>query len=426
MNLWQRITGGGRKAAAAAGNDGLPDILARILGGGARSKSGAMITRDNALRVSAVLACARVISEGVAQVPFKVMRTGRSPVSVYPTRSDAEDHPLFDLLYRQPNDWQTSFEFRETMVLHALFAGSAYVYKNKISVGGRGPQIAELILLDPSRVTVTQNEDWSLTYKVRGRTGEPKPIPQADIWHIRGPSWDGVLGMDVLNLAREAIGLSIAAEESQATLHDKGVRPSGVYTVEGSLSPEEHRKLKAWIEREGAGAQNAGSVMLLDRSAKFQSLAMTGVDAQHLETRRFQIEEVCRFFRVMPIMAGYSDKTATYASAEQMFLAHVVHCLMPWYERIQQSAEVHLLTREERREGYYIKLVEAGLLRGAMKDTAEYLGRLTQGGTMARNEARAKLDLNPLAGLDEPLTPTNMTTDPTGAPSTGDTTGAKP
>lgn len=425
MNLWQRITGG-RKSAAAAAGDGLPDILARILGGGARAKSGAMVTRETALRVSAVLSCARVISEGVAQVPFKLMRTGRSGISVYPTRTDATEHPLYDLLYRSPNGWQTSFEFRETQVLHVLFAGGAYAFKNVIDIGTRGPQVAELILLDPSRVTVRQNDDWTLTYRVRGRSGDTKDFPQSAIWHVRGPSWDGVLGMDVLNLAREAIGLSISAEESQAGLHERGVRPSGIYSVEGSLNSDQYRQLKSWIEREMAGAANVGSAMLLDRSAKFQSLAMTGVDAQHLETRRHQIEEVCRFFRVMPIMAGYSDKTATYASAEQMFLAHVVHCLMPWYERIQQSAEVNLLTSEERRQGYYIKLMEAGLLRGAMKDTSEYLGKMTQTGVMSRNEARSKLDLNPLPGLDEPLTPTNMTTDPTGAPSMGDGTGATP
>jgi phage portal protein BeeE len=99
-----------------------------------------------------------------------------------------------------------------------------------------------------------------------------------------------------------------------------------------------------------------------------------------------------------------------------MFLAHVVHTLMPWYERIQQSADVNLLSKADRQAGYYTKLVEAGLLRGAMKDTAEYLARLTMGGIMERNEARGKLDLNPIEGLDEPLTPTNMTTDPTGAP----------
>ncbi len=400
----------GRKSSA--GYD-LPDILSRILGQSKKSKSGAMVSRDTALQVGTVFDCVRVIAEGVAQVPFRIMRETASDVSVHPKRMGATDHPLYDLLHRHPNGWQTSFEFRETLVLHLALTGSAFAFINR----ARGT-VQELILLDPARVTVVQNADWSLTYKVSNKNGEYKEYPAESIWHLRGLSWNGVTGLDVMQLAREAIGLSLATEESHASLHERGVRPSGVYSVEGALSPEQYKSLRAWIDASMAGAANAGAVMLMDRNAKFTPMAVTGVDAQHLETRRYQVEEVCRFFRVMPIMVGYSDKAATYASAEQMFLAHVVHTLMPWYERIQQSAEVNLLTKQERADGYYIKLNEAGLLRGAMKDTAEYLYRLTMGGIMERNEVRAKLDLNPIAGLDEPLTPTNMTTDPSGAVST--------
>ncbi len=415
MKLWDRITG--RKAADIA-SGGLPDILARILGG-ARSKSGASVNLDTAMRVSAVFACARVISEGIAQVPFKVKRESRSDVSRHPQKQDAIDHPLFDLLHRQPNGWQTSYEFRETMALHALLAKGAYAFKNTVALGGREPQVVELILLDPGRVTAVQNADWSMTYKVRGKSGDVKEFPQEAIWHLRGPSWDGFEGLDVLKIAREAVGLAISTEESHAALHAKGVRPSGTYSVDGTLSPEQYKALKEWITKETAGAENAGGVMLLDRGAKWVSQAMTGIDSQHLETRRYQVEEVCRYFRVLPLMIGHSDKTQTFASAEQLFLAHIVHCLMPWYERIQQSAEVNLLTKAERAAGYYIKLSEAGLMRGAMKDTAEYLYRLTMAGIMERNEARGKLELNPLEGLDEPLTPVNMTIDPAGSAGNG-------
>lgn len=416
MNFWSRITG--RKSAQSG--DGLTDVLRALLRGGTRSKSGALVNRDAAFRVSVVFSCVRALSEGVAQVPFKVMRETESEVSVYPRRLPASDHPLYDLLHRAPNGFQTSFEFRETMMLHALLARhGAFAFKNIVDVGTRGPRIVELILLNPDLVTPTQNEDWSITYRVQSKSGATKDFPQSSIWHLRGPSWNGFSGLDVLNMAREAIGLAIATEDSHSALHAKGIRPSGVYSVDGNLTKEQHAQLKKWIDDENAGADNAGTTMLLDRNAKFQPVSITGVDAQHLETRRYQIEEICRFFRVMPIMAGYSDKASTYASAEQMFLAHVVHTLMPWYERIQQSAEVNLLSQADRQAGYYIKLVEAGLLRGAMKDTAEYLYRLTMGGTMARNEARGKLDLNPLAGLDEPLTPTNMTIDPAGAPASG-------
>lgn len=414
MNFVDRIMG--RKSAPA--ESGLPDILAKILGRSRHSKSGAAVNLETALKVSAVFGCVRVISEGVAQVPFKLMRETRSDpkVSRHPQRDPASDHPLHDLIHRKPNSWQTSFEFRETLIIHALLAPKgAFVFKNYIDVGARGRRIGELIILNPTCVDVVQNDDWSLTYKVRGKSGAVQEFPQEAIWHLRGPSWDGFTSMDVLGLAREAIGLAISTEESHANLHSKGVRPSGIYSVDGTLNGDQYKALKNWIDAESAGADKAGSVMLLDRNAKFLPQVMNGVDSQHLETRRYQVEEVCRFLRVLPLMIGHSDKTQTFASAEQMFLAHVVHTLMPWYERVQQSADVNLLTDAERAQGYYTKLFETGLLRGAMKDTAEYLYRLTMAGLMERNEGRAKLDLNPLAGLDEPLTPMNMTTDPMGA-----------
>lgn len=424
MKFMDRIMG--RKAANAA-DSGLPDILAKILGMGRRSKSGASVNLDTALKVSAVFGCVRVISEGVAQVPFKLMRETKSDPSVsrHPQRNPASDHPLYDIIHRKPNGWQNSFEFRETLLIHALLAPKgAFVFKNYIDVGSRGRRIGELIILNPTRVDVVQNDDWSLTYKVRGKSGAVQEFPQEAIWHLRGPSWDGFTSMDVLSIAREAIGLAISTEESHSSLHANGVRPSGIYSVEGTLNAEQYKGLKDWIEKESAGAEKAGSVMVLDRNAKFISQVMSGVDSQHLETRRYQVEEVCRFFRVLPLMIGHSDKTQTFASAEQMFLAHVVHTLMPWYERLQQSADVNLLTDAERAQGYYTKLFETGLLRGAMKDTAEYLYRLTMGGLMERNEGRAKLDLNPLPGLDEPLTPLNMTIDPAGAADTTSKQGA--
>lgn len=392
------------------------EALTALLLGGVSSKAGVKITRETALRVGAVFGCIRVIAEGVAQVPFKLLQEGTSKVSRHPQRLNATSHPLYDVLHRRPNSWQTSFEYREMIVMHAALTGRGVSFINRIDIGSRGLQIAELIPLDPGRVTVKQNTDWSLTYKITGANGHEQEFPQEAIWHLRGPSWDGVDGLDVMQLAREAVGLSISTEESQAKLHANGVQPSGLYSIDSTLNEKQYQELKKWIEENNAGAKRGG-VMVMDRGAKFVSQVMNGVDAQHLETRGHQIEEVARFFRVLPIMLGYSGgKAATYASSEQMFLAHMVHTLMPWYERIQQSADVNLLTREERQQGYYIKLVEAGLLRGALKDTAEYLYRMTMGGIMDRNEARSKLDLNPIEGLDEPLTPTNMTNDPSGAP----------
>lgn len=381
--------------------------LFREIYGGRTSKSGVAITLENAFKVSAAFACLKVLSQGGAQVPFKLFH--EQEIGGLSKIATAKDHSLYDLMAHAPNGWTTSFEFRETLILHAAL-GDAYAFKNKS--GARGA-ITELILLDPAKVKKEQKSDWSIVYKVTGASGAVQEFPAEAIWHVKGPSWNGVQGMEVLNLAREALGLSIATEESHAKLHDKGVRPSGIYSVEGSLNPEQYKKLKDWIDKEFAGAENAGTAMILDRSAKWLPMAMSGLDAQHLETRKFQIEEVCRFFGVMPIMVGYSDKAATYASAEQMFLAHVVHTLSPWYARVENSADAYLLSKRERSEGLYFKFVAAGLLRGAAKDRAEYYAKaLGSGGSpawMTPDEVRALEELNPMGGAAAQLpTPTNV------------------
>lgn len=369
---------------------------------GRMSLAGKRVTFDTAMRVAVVFACSRVIAEGIAQVPLKLMQESEGGKNRIP----AKKHPLYDLLAVRPNQWQTSFEFRETMGLHAALAGRFICYKNIV----RG-QLRELIPFLPASVQVIRRDDGELEYEVSGDKGAKQIFPASVIWHVKGPSWNAIDGMEILDHAREAIGLSIATEESAATLHKNGIQTSGTYSVEGTLTETQHASLTKWIAEHYQGSKNAWKPLILDHGAKWLSSQMSSIDAQHLETRKYQIEEVCRFFRVMPIMVGYSDKTATYASAEQMFLAHVVHCLSPWYSRLEQSIDANLLTPKERAEGYYSDFVEEGLLRGDMRTTAEVLSRYTERGIMTRNEARAKLDMNPLEGLDEPLTPVNLTGD---------------
>lgn len=375
------------------------DLAADILQLGA-SKSGQSVTVANALKVATVLACVRVISEGVAQVPFKLLRRdGRNKMEAY-------DHPLWDILHRKPNDVTTSFGFRETLVIHAALTGNGYAFINR----GTGGKVLELINIEPGAVRVELADTMGLRprYFITGRTGGSREFPAETILHIQGPSWNGIAGMDAIRQAREAIGLAIATEEAHARLHSNGARPGGLLSVEGALQDEQYKKLRKWIDDNYVGGENAYRTMIMDRSAKFVPMAMSGVDTQHLETRRFQIEEICRIFRVMPIMVCSNDKASTYAGAEQNFLAHVVHTLGPWFERIEQAIDCQLLTAAERKAGYYAKLEERGLLRGALKDTAEYLYKLAGIGIMTRNEAREMLDLNPLADLDEPLTPINL------------------
>jgi HK97 family phage portal protein len=358
--------------------------LFREIYGGKLAASGRNITLETAIQVSTVVACMRVISEGIAQVPLKVMREANGK------RLPARDHPLYDVLAVRPNWYQTSFEFREMLGWHVGLTGNHYSFKNVI-----GQKVRELIPLDPCRTKTVRADDGELSYEFTAPSGSKTVFTADQIWHVRGPSWNGWAGLEAIQIAREAIGLAMATEEQHSRMHRNGVRNSGVYSVEGTLNKQQHKDLVEWIQKEMAGLENASKPMILDRNAKWLSTAMTGVDAQHLETRKYQVEEICRFMRVMPIMVGYSDKAATYASAEQMFLAHVVHTLAPWYQRLEQSIDANLLTKAERNAGYYSKFVEEGLLRGSIEATANVLDKYVNGGMMTPNEGRAKLDMNP-------------------------------
>lgn len=389
------------RAVAEAKSVSISDLVQEVGLFSMPVKAGVKVGRVQALQVATVFACLRVLGEGVAQVPWKLMRKEGRDIN------PATDHPLYDLLAHQPNEWMDSFQLRELMTWHAALCGAGYVYK----VMGGGGRILELIPLAAGSVTPKQAADYTLTYEVVAPSGQRQTFPASTIWAVRGPSWNGFEGLEVLKLAREAIGLSIAAEEHHSRVHANSAVPSGLYSVDGNLTPEQHSKLTDWLNKEYGGLANLAKPLVLDRGAKFTPYNFKGVDIQHLETRLHQIGEICRFMRVLPIMVGYADKAMTFASAEQMFLAHLVHTLMPWYTRFEQSADASLVSRQERKAGYYTKFHERGLLRGAMKDEGDYLSKLVERGILTRNEARALMERNPIDGLDVPLTPINLTGD---------------
>jgi len=371
--------------------------LLRIMSRGSMSRSGERVTFDRALQVTTMPACARVLAEGVSQVPWKVHVGG-------PGRVEASDHPVYELLYRRPNSWQTSFEFRETLMFHVALGGNAFLQKLRV---GSARRLAAIEPFEPGYMRVEQDDNRRLRYHYRRENGNEREIPAEDVWHVRGPSWNSWLGLDITRLAREAIGLSLATESAHADLHKGGAGVSGIYTVKPALSPEKFAQLAAWMDQYRAGGPREGETLLLDNEAKFEKTQMSGVDAERLATRRYQVEEVCRAMRVMPIMVGQADKTATYASAEQMFLAHVVHTLMPWYERLEQSADVNLLTPEERAAGYNTKFNPNALMRGAAKDRGDFYAKaLGAGGTpawMTQDEVRGLEELAPRGGPADEL-----------------------
>jgi HK97 family phage portal protein len=366
------------------------------------SKTGLRVTWETALQASTALACDRVIAEGLAQVPLKLYR-GRAGGGADP----ATDHPLYDVVATAPNDWLTSFEWRETAGMHLSVLNRAYAYINRVSIP-RAQRI-ELLPLTPQQVRTERGENYRTRYFVTFSAGQAEQeVPAENILHLRGPSWNAWEGLDGVKLAREAIGLALATEEHGARLFKNGAIVGGILSTEATLAPEQQRGLKASWQEAQSGLENAYRTAVLWGGLKWQPRAQQNDQAQWVEVRRFQVQEVCRFKRVLPIMVGEADKTATYASSEQMFLAHVVHTMGPWYTRIEQRLNLQLLTPEERRERFFFKHNVNALMRGAHRDRAEFYRVMHGIGAMNDNEIRAFEDMNPYPGGDVYLQPLNM------------------
>lgn len=373
----------------------------REIGLGIGTSSGETVTWRSALAVTTALRCGLVIADAVSTVPCKLMF--RDPNTGKRRTVTGDEHPLADILGWKANNWMDSLQFRETMTLHTVFSGNGFAY----IVRARGKP-KELIPLRPECVRVQQDIDYTLRYFIMGLDGTEVEAPAEDIWHVRGPSWDGWRGMDTVHMAREAIGLAMATEKAHATRFRNGISPSGVYSVTGTLDADGYKRLRRHIEDSMAGTHNGGKPFVLDRDAKWTPTQMSGVDAEHVATRELQIQEICRAFGVMPIMVGFSDKTATYASAEQMFLAHAVNTARPWHRRMEASMETNLLTVQEFRKGYYIKFFDTELLRGAAADRAEYYGKMFQVGALSPNQVLELEDMDGFAGGDTHFVPANM------------------
>lgn len=354
------------------------------------SSAGGTVNEHTAVDVPAVFCAARVIAEGIAQMPVRVVSETVNAAGL-PVWRVERDHWAHRLLAVRPNGWQTSYEFREGMVFNAVLGRGAIAIKNVV-----GGEVRELLPVPAGSWGVEQLRDFSLRIRVDYADKTHGYFDLDQVFYLRGPSLDGFQALPAVRQAREAIGLSRALEKQQAKLAGNGGKPSGVLSFAQKLAPEAATKLReTWQDRYGPNGD--GGIAVLDGDAKFHSMTMTSVDAQYVETRRLQVEEIARAFRVQPIMLMQADKAATFASAEQMFRNHVIHTLGPWVERWEQAANRDILGNET---GLRVDLDERNLLRGDFKDQAEYYAKaLGAGGTpawMTQNEIRAEVGLNPV------------------------------
>lgn len=360
--------------------------LSGLLWGGATTKAKVTITEGTALEVSAVFCAARVIAEGLAQMPLKVKRRTGERTEVL------TDHPLVSLL-RKPNSWQTGYEFVETMGFIAAVCGNFVALKTTAPDG----RVLELIPLPPGTWSVRQEPDHRLIYTVTADGRDIGDFRSEQVLHVRGIGFDGCEGLEPVKLAREALGLSKALEWQQSTQAGNGGRPSGVLSTDKALGPEDLKKIRdGWSKLYGSGG--SGGIAVLDLGWKFSPMQTNSVDAQLIETRKYQIEEIARAFRVFPQMLMQTDKASTFASAEQFFRAHVIHTLGPWMKRIEAVIFRDLLSAECDQD-VFADFEERALLRGDFRDQADFYTRaLGAGGSpawMTQNEVRREQGLDP-------------------------------
>ena len=362
----------------------------------ARSVSGLRVSPDASLRLSAVYACVRILSETMASLPIVLYRKrpdgGKDRVT---------DHWLYPLLCRRPNRYQNPFEWREMLQGHLALRGNAY---NQIITNPRG-EIIELVPIHPDRVRVELLRSGQFRYRVTDRFGDETILPRGDVWHLRGLSSDGLLGMSPIELARESLGMALAAQEYGARFFANDAKPTGGWIeFPGSFKDAEAKKIFRESYQQAQSGSNRGKVLVLENGMKFHEVGVTNKDAQFLELRKFQITDIARLFRVPPHMIADLDR-ATFSNIEQQSLEFVMHTMTPWAERWEAAIERDLIFENEDLE---VEFDFANLMRGDAASRSAYYQSGIQNGWLTRNEARAAENLNPIAGLEQPLRPLNM------------------
>lgn len=358
---------------------GFPDYF---IGGG--NVAGASVNRRTVMRNPAVKRSVNLISNVMGMLPCHLLREGTDG-----QREKAKTHPLFEILALLPNATQDAFQFRKLMQRWMLVDGNAYAQVLR----SRG-RITGLLPIHPTKVR--PREDWGDAYTVTGRNGAEFRLQPQDVLHLYGDSDDGLNGISLVDEAAEALGVSLQADRAAAKLFKNGALIRDVLSKDGKLSQEAIDRLKTQLSEEFSGAGNAAKTLVLEEGLKYASVQANAKDSQHLETRKHQIEEVGRIFG-MPRPFLMMDDTSWGSGIEQLGIFFVTYTLAPWLKAWESAISRLLLTPAERAQGLYPKFNERALLRGSMKDQAEFFAKMMGSGgspqIMEQNEARGLLDL---------------------------------
>jgi len=354
-----------------------PDRAADFLFG--TSLSGKAVNERTAMQTSVVYACVRIISETIASLPFHTYRITPNG------KEKAADHDLYFLLHSEPNNEMTSFIFRETLVGHLLLWGNAYA---QIIRDGRG-RVVELYPLMPDRMSVDRDDKGEIYY-IYTKGGEQYTLKSYEVLHIPGLGFDGLVGYSPIAMAKNAVGLGIAVEEFGSKFFANGANPSGVLEHPGIL--KDPKKIRESWNQLYQGTANAGKVAILEEGLQYKRIGIPPNEAQFLETRKFQLNEICRIYRVPPHMVADLDKSS-FSNIENQSLNFVIHTIRPWLVRIEQAINRAVFSKEEKKQ-YFVSFSVEGLLRGDYQSRMSGYSIGIQNGFMSPNDVRNLENLN--------------------------------
>lgn len=363
-------------------------------GAGPKTKSGAVVSELNAMQLSVVWCCIKILSEDSASLPLHLYR--KLPGG---GKERATGHPLYFLLHDQPNPEMTSMAFREAFASHLLSWGNGYAEKEF----GRGrigrDQVIALWPITPNRVSVTRDESKQIKYKITMPSGTaPVVLPKRQVLHCPGMSYDGLVGYSPIAAAREAIGMGMALEEFGELYFGNGTHPGVVVSHPNQLSSTAHANLTKSLSDAHSGLGKSHRLLLLEEAMKIEKIGIPNDEAQFLESRKYQNVDIgSRIYRLPPQMYGEYDKSSTYASAEQFSIDYVTRTLRSWLVRLEQAYNSALLMPEERREYFFEHLVD-GLLRGDIKSRYEAYAVGRNNGWLNADEIREFENMNPMEG----------------------------
>lgn len=358
------------------------------------STSGKRVNERSAMQMTAVYSCVRILSEAVAGLPLHLYQyTDKS------SKEKAVENPLYFLLHDEPNTEMTSFVFRETLMTHLLLWGNAY---SQIIRNGKG-EVMGLYPLMPDRMTVNRDEKGRLYYEYMVSSDDAKTLKDGtvrlspyDVLHIPGLGFDGLVGYSPIAMAKNAIGLAIAAEEYGSKFYANGATPSGILEYPGTVK-EPDKVRESWNAGFG-GSSNAHKIAVLEEGMKYTPISISPNEAQFLETRKFQINEIARIFRVPPHMVGDLEKSS-FSNIEQQSLEFVKYTLEPWLVRWEQAMQRSLIPQDDKSK-YFIKFNVDGLLRGDYQSRMQGYATARQNGWMSANDIRELENLDRIPAED--------------------------